>query len=193
MMSRLGSQLESLLLVAGRPLSFVSLAKIVSCSTDEVKEAIRDLEEHYNTKARGIHLMVNDGKAQLVTNPENKKIVAEFIKDETTGELTRPSLESLTIIAYRQPITKENLEQIRGVNCSLILRNLLMRGLVEPREEGLATTYTVTMDFLRFLGINRVEELPDYDKLHSHESVRAALEAAQQQKLAAAQQAQGGR
>ena len=72
--------------------------------------------------------------------------------------------------------------QIRGVNCSLILRNLLIRGLIEQHMErgGLATTYSVTMDFLRFLGVNKVEELPEFDTLHNHESLAAVLEQQQE-------------
>ncbi len=171
------SQLESILLVAGKPMSFAALTKLLACSSDELQTAIQELEERYNARTSGIHLMLNDDKIQLTTNPENKKLIADFIKDETTGELTKPSLETLTIIAYRQPISKEELEQIRGVNCSLIIRNLMIRGLIEAHEGrgGLATMYAVTMDFLRHLGINKVEELPDFEKLHSHESIQQLL------------------
>lgn len=174
----LTSKLESLLLVAGKPMAYATLTKLLSCSAVELKEAIAEMEGQYNQKGRGIHVLVNDQKVQFSTNPDNKALIADFIKDETTGELTKPSLETLTIIAYRQPVTKEELEQIRGVNCSLILRNLMIRGLVEAKEErgGLATTYSVTMDFVRFLGINKVEELPEFAKLHDHESLRQALE-----------------
>jgi segregation and condensation protein B len=176
-MNTLVSQLESLLLVAGKPMSFAVLAKLLNCSVPDLKGALKTLEDRYNAKDSGIHLMLNDDKVQLTTNPDNKKLIADFVKDETTGELTKPSLETLTIIAYRQPISKEELEQIRGVNCSLILRNLLIRGLIEAHESrgGLATLYAVSMDFLRYLGINKVEELPDFDKLHSHESIQQLL------------------
>lgn len=172
------SQLESLLLVAGKPMSFATLMKLLSCTKEELHEALRVLEDRYNAGDSGIHLMLNDEKVQLTTNPQNKRLIADFVKDETTGELTKPSLETLTIIAYRQPISKEELEQIRGVNCSLILRNLMIRGLIETHEGrgGLATMYAVSMDFLRFLGINKVEELPDFERLHSHESIQQLLE-----------------
>lgn len=172
------SAIESLLFISGKPMTFSMLAKLLSCSTQDVEASVRELEAYYNVKERGIHLMVNDGKVQFVTSPDNKSIVAAFIKDETTGELTKASLETLTIVAYRQPITKEALEQIRGVNCSSILRNLLIRGLIEAQESrgGLTATYAVTMDFLRYLGINRVEELPDFERLHTHESIMTVLE-----------------
>jgi len=69
----------------------------------------------------------------MTTAKESSEIVEKFLKEELTGEMTRPQLETLTIIAYRGPMTKMEIEQIRGVNCSLILRNLLMRGLVEAK------------------------------------------------------------
>ncbi len=180
-MNKRVSQLESLLLVAGKPLSFAVLAKLLECSIAELKEALQVLEDRYNAKDSGIHLMLNDDKVQLTTNPDNKSLIANFIKDETTGELTKPSLETLTIIAYRQPLSKEELEQIRGVNCSLILRNLMIRGLIEAHEGrgGLATLYAVSMDFLRYLGINKVEELPDFDKLHEAASIQQLLDRAE--------------
>src|SRR3989344_5631137 len=115
----LTSKLESLLLVVGKPMPYATLTKLLSCSADELKTAITEMEERYNQKGSGIHVLVNDQKVQFSTNPDNKPLIADFIKDETTGELTKPSLETLTIIAYRQPIAKQDLERIRGVNCSL--------------------------------------------------------------------------
>lgn len=177
-MSKRVSQIEGLLLVAGKPLALTTLAKTLNCSVDDIRAAAAELSQRYNRSESGIHCMFNDNKIQFITNPELKQLIAEFIKDETTGELTKPSLETLTIIAYRQPVTKEELEQIRGVNCSLILRNLLIRGLIESHEErgGLAVTYSASMDFLRFLGVHSVEELPDFERLRSHEAVTAVLE-----------------
>ena len=177
-MSKYSSLIESLLLIAGKPLVYSAISKALDCSTFDIKEAVKELSERYNTKESGIHLMINNNKVQLTTNPDNKKMIADYMKDETSGELTKPSLETLTIIAYRQPVTKEEIEQIRGVNCSLILRNLMIRGLIEAKEDrgGLTTNYSVTMDFLRFLGLNTVEELPDFAKLHEHESLQTALE-----------------
>ena len=93
------------------------------------------------------------------------------------GELTRPSIETLTIIAYRGPITKPEIEQIRGVNCSLILRNLLMRGLVEESEsvERLQPVYAISADFLRHLGLHAISDLPDYATLHGDEKISQLL------------------
>ena len=95
-----------------------------------------------------------------------------------SGELTPPSVETLTIIAYRVPITKPAIEQIRGVNCSLILRNLLIRGLIEEHEDKqrLQNTYTISFEFLRHLGVDRVEDLPQYIELHADEIVQQFIQ-----------------
>lgn len=176
----LSSKIESLLFVAARPMSMKRLAEACGASKEEVSAALDEIMAAYNVDGRGIRVLHNGSEVQLSTSPDNARLVQDFLKDETTGELTKPSLETLTIIAYRGPVFKAELEQIRGVNCSLILRNLLMRGLVEAQGEPYdpQTTFRVTMDFLRFLGVADVEELPEYDKLRSHENVVRVLEMA---------------
>ncbi|MFA5126397.1 MAG: SMC-Scp complex subunit ScpB [Patescibacteria group bacterium] len=171
------SCLESLLLVTAKPLSFRELANFLKVSENEIKDLVISLENKYNQADSGIHLAVNNKKVQFITNPSNAQILRDYFKDELSGELTNASLETLTIIAYRQPIAKEELEQIRGVNCSLILRNLLIRGLVEVQEEkaDLSPKYAVTMDFIKHLGINSVTELPDYEKLNSDANLEKLL------------------
>ncbi|MCG2700667.1 SMC-Scp complex subunit ScpB, partial [Candidatus Parcubacteria bacterium] len=96
---------------------------------------------------------------------------------ETTGELSRPSLESLTIIAYRGPVAKIDLDRIRGINCALILRNLLLRGLIEGKYDNKKkeTYYSVTFDFIKFLGINNIKELPDYERLNKDDTIDRML------------------
>ena len=172
------SQLESLLLVVSKPLAIKDLARLLSAKDKELEQAIKDMQEKYNQDDCGIHVAVNNKKIQLTTNPKNAKVLREYFKDQITSELTKPSLETLTIIAYRQPVSKEELEQIRGVNCSLILRNLLIRGFIESQEgqSGLVTNYSLTIDFLQHLGVNSVEELPDYEKLNSDENLQTLLQ-----------------
>lgn len=176
----LSSKIESLLFVANRPLTVKRLMEVCEASKDDVVKAIDELAAAYNASGRGVRILRNGNDVQMSTSPDNARLVQDYLKDETTGELTKPSLETLTIIAYRGPIMKAELEQIRGVNCSLILRNLLMRGLAEVQGEAgdPQATFRVTMDFLRFLGVSSVEELPDYDKLRSHENVVRVLEMA---------------
>ncbi|MEK9152673.1 MAG: SMC-Scp complex subunit ScpB [Patescibacteria group bacterium] len=179
-MSSLSSKIESILFIANRPMSVKKLAEIVGASREDVTAAIDELSSVHGQE-RGVRLMRNGSDVQLATAPENSGMIRDFLKDETTGELTKPSLETLTVVAYRGPIAKAELEQIRGVNCSLILRNLMMRGLVEATSEGPAPTYRVTMEFLRFLGVANIENLPDYDKLRSHENIVKLLESAKKE------------
>jgi segregation and condensation protein B len=170
---KLKSQIESLLFISAKPMTASKLASLTKAKEKEVKKAGDELVEEYKNNKRGVQIIKNGSKYQMASAPENSKLIQEFVNDETTGELSRPSLETLTIIAYRGPISKANLDRIRGVNCSLILRNLLLRGLIEvivDKSTG-DSFYSVTFDFIRFLGINDVSELPDYEKLHKDETV----------------------
>lgn len=166
----LQSQLESLLFVAIKPLSLKELVNLTSAKTKEIEEALEALTQEYVARGAGLALIKNNGQYQLTTAPDNAALIQEFLKDETSGELSQPSLEALTIIAYRGPIGKLELERIRGVNCSLIIRNLLLRGLIEEKYHKMTdeNQYTVTHDFIRFLGLGSLEELPDYKKLQSN-------------------------
>ena len=159
----LKAKIESILFIINRPLSTKKLAEILKDKKDKVEKVIDELAEKYNQEGSGIRVLRHGGSVQMATSPETAQTVQDFLKDETTGELTKPSLETLTIIAYRGPIAKTELEEIRGVNCSLILRNLMLRGLVEVRGEhgNPGAEYSVTMDFLRFLGVSGVENLPE--------------------------------
>ena len=172
-------KIESLLFVSDRPLSPGDILKTFGEDAPQVEEIEKELEEifkEYKEKNSGIAVIKNSGKYQMVSSPESVDVVQKFLNDETTGELTRPQLETLTIIAYRGPIGKIELEQIRGVNCSLVLRNLLMRGLVAEKNGEGELLYSVTMDFLKFLGLMSLEELPDYQKLHNNEIINQIIE-----------------
>jgi len=171
------SLLESLLFIAGKPMSIGKLAEILKTDKKELEQLLQELMQDYNESEKGVHVIKAGSSYQMVTSPRNSRIIKEFIKSEQTGELTKPSLETLTIIAYRGPITKVELEQIRGVNCSLIIRNLMIKGLIEAEEDKgkMATVYCITHDFMHFLGLNRVEELPDFQKLNSDENLKKLL------------------
>lgn len=173
----LRKQIESILFISNKPLTPKQLADICGADKSEVQKVINELKQEYNTENKGVRIIDHDNKVQMATTPESSEIVEKFLKEELTGEMTRPQLETLTIIAYRGPITKLDLEQIRGVNCSLILRNLMIRGLVEARlDKKISTTvYNVTMDFVRFLGLTSVKDLPDYERLSKHEVIENLL------------------
>lgn len=171
------SKIESLLFISAKPMSVKQISDLLKKPVKEVGEAGDELVGEYRTSGRGVQIIKNGSKLQMVSSPENAGAVRDFIKDETTGELSRPSLEALTIIAYRGPVSKIDLDRIRGVNCGLILRNLLLRGLVEAKNNKTKNEiyYTVTFDFIRFLGINDVKELPDYEKLSRDDSLERML------------------
>ena len=172
------SQVESILFVASKPLALKKISKAIGVPDSQVAEALGALVLKYNQPDSGVVILQNNDEWQMVSNPENKAVSEKFLKAELSGELTRPQLETLTVISYCGPITKPELEQIRGVNCGLILRNLLLRDLVKESEDpaNLLPTYEVTMEYLRHLGITSARELPDYETLHNHDYVIKMLE-----------------
>jgi segregation and condensation protein B len=174
----LSSKIESLLFISGRPMSARELADLTKEEVKNVEAAGEELIKKMAAGDNGMRLVKNGNSFQMVTSPDNSELVKQFVKDETTGELSRPSLETLTIIAYRGPVSKTDLDRIRGINCSLILRNLLIRGLIEVREDKKKdeSYYVITFDFLRFLGLNEVKELPDYERLSKDDTIDRLLE-----------------
>jgi segregation and condensation protein B len=177
MFMSLKSKIESLLFITTRPLSVNRIAEIVEGDKAEVKTELEKLFVEYNQPDRGVNLQKIDNDYQLITNAENSQMVAEFLKEEITGELTPASLETLTVIAYRGPITRAELELIRGVNCSIILRNLLIRGLIEEIDDkkNMVEKYQITFDFLKHLGLTEASQLPEYQHLNSAEALEQLL------------------
>lgn len=166
-MSLLFSHVQALLFASPKPLSVRQIAGHLGVSVDVAENALQELSRHMNTEASGIHLAHFPEGYQFVTNPSCADIVARLTKEEA-GELSRPSLETLTVIAYRGPLTRPEIEAIRGVQCSLILRNLLIRGLIVEREDAARgePVYTLSGDTLRYLGMHSEKELPDYEAFH---------------------------
>lgn len=174
----LKSKIESLLFISAKPLTANAMADLLKAEKKEVVKAADDLLGDYKNKDSGVQIIKDGTKYQMVSSPDNAKVIQEFIKDETTGELSKPSLEALTIIAYRGPVSKMDLDRIRGVNCALILRNLLIRGLIEGKfdKKKNETYYAATFDFIRFLGLNEIKDLPDYERLRAEDSLNKILE-----------------
>jgi len=173
----LKSQIESLLLVSNHPLTFKKLAQLTAGEQESIKKSVEELIKDYDREDKGINILADESQVQFITNAENSKLISKFIKEEITGELTRAQLETLTVIAYRGPITKPELEQIRGVNCAIILRNLLIRGLIneERNKKKMQNFYTISFDFMRHLGITELKQLPDYEKLNNDENLKNFL------------------
>ncbi|MFA5130170.1 MAG: SMC-Scp complex subunit ScpB [Patescibacteria group bacterium] len=168
-------QIEAILFAAARPLSIKRLAELSAVYVDDAEKALVELEARLVDS--GIMLQRAGNEVQLVTRPEHAEAVKQVLKDEIHGELSRPSLEALTILAYRGPLTRPELEQIRGVQSSMILRNLMLRGLIEEKEDVRLgqPLYNVSFDFLRHLGLSSVEELPKFEELRGHQNVTDVL------------------
>lgn len=176
-MNDVARHVESILFIAARPLTADKLAEYTGHGVGEVREALGFLIDKYQGGS-GIQLNRIGQSFQLATVAGSAGIVQRYLEEEEKKELTKPSLETLTIIAYRGPITKYELELIRGVHCGLILRNLLVRGLIESIEEKASgrILYQVTFDFLHYLGIRDTKELPEFERLSSDEHLKRVLE-----------------
>jgi segregation and condensation protein B len=163
----LSAILESILFVRSEPATLAELARLVKRSEDDVREALGELET--DLEGRGVVLLQGSGRYQLGSHPGNAAYIETLLEEELGGELSRPALETLAAIAYRGPIGRADIEYLRGVNCSFILRSLLLRGLIEKTEDGKdgrSFLYRVSFDFLRLLGVKRLEDLPHYGEYH---------------------------
>jgi len=171
-------ELESILFVSSQPLTIKKLSVSLNKSESEVSEAIENLKLKYNHDDSGVWIFAVDDEIRMGTNPGNAEVISSFVKNEVGGELTKPQLETLTVIAYRGPITRPELEQVRGVNCAIIIRNLIIRGLIEEKDdaEKLMPVYTISLDALSHLGVKTVEELPEYQTLRQHENIVQVVE-----------------
>ena len=129
----LSAQIESILFASSKPATVKRLAELTGSSADDVNAALADLSARLDTQGSGLMLQRNGHESQMVTRPEAADLVKTAVNAEASGELTRPQLEALTILSYRGPMTRPELEQIRGIQSSLILRNLTLRGLVEEK------------------------------------------------------------
>lgn len=170
-MNTIQANLEAILFAAGEPVEIKSLAAHFKKDSKEISREIEQLEEFYRERNRGLQLMRKANTIQLVSSAEHGKSVARFLNKKLQEPLSNAALEVLAVIAYRGPVTRAQIEHIRGVNCSFTLRNLAIRGIVERKEnpaDSRSYLYEVSFDFLRNCGLYSVEELPDYENLHNH-------------------------
>lgn len=173
----LKSKIESILFIAGKPMTPKKIGELLGVKETDIENALKELQAQYKEAQSGVGIFCTGAQWQMGTVGENAEVVAQYVKEEFSGELTRPQLETLTVIAYRGPISKAELEIIRGVSCGLILRNLMIRGLVDEEYDAKRkeTKYRISLEFVRHLGVSSVEELPEYEKLHGHEVIQTLL------------------
>lgn len=161
---QLGAALESLLFVSGRPLDRAELRKLLDVDDARLHEVLSYLEALLEEQERGIRLQRLGEQIQLVTAPENAQFVAALLGLPMTAKLTSAALETLSVIAYRQPITRGQIEAVRGVNSDRALASLLQHGLVvevgRAQTVGRPALFSTTAEFLQQFGLTSLEELP---------------------------------
>ena len=161
---KLSARLESLLFVAVDPVTPAQLAQASGCPEVEVNKALATLQQDYEEENRGLRLQRRDGRVLLVTNPAASQVVEDFLNLDMRVQFSAPALETLAIIAYLHPVTRAQVEAVRGVDCSGVLRKMLQQGLVEEFDRleapGRPIRYAVTDQFMQHFGLTSLEELP---------------------------------
>lgn len=167
----LDARVEALLFVAEEPPTIAQLARALEVPAEAIEEALNVLQERL--RERGLRLQRQGDRVQLVTAPEVAEDVRRFLGLSGSARLSTAALETLAIIAYRQPITRAEIEAIRGVNCDGVLRTLLAKGLIEEvgRAEGPGRPilYGTTMLFLQHFGLRSLADLPPLDGVAAEE------------------------
>lgn len=162
------AQLETLLFASGFPQDIDHIAKTLDIPTDDVLSAIDALETRYRSPESGLTIMHLGNSVQLGTKGEHALVIERLRKGELEETLSRAMLETLSVIAYRAPVTRADIDAIRGVNSNFTLRHLLIRGLIEREgnpHDSRGYIYRPTFDFLKVIGVEKITDLPEYDSL----------------------------
>ncbi|MAF59520.1 MAG: SMC-Scp complex subunit ScpB [Candidatus Pacebacteria bacterium] len=159
----LEQKLEAVLFFKGEPMKVDELSEILEVSDVNIREAANKLRE--SLKGRGLVLVEKEKAYALRTSSEVSEIIAKIKEEELTREIGKAGLETISVLLYKGPSTRAEIDYIRGVNSTFILRTLMIRGLVERvsnPKDARSFLYKPTFDLLTFLGISRIEELPNY-------------------------------
>ena len=159
----LRAAIEAILLVVDEPVDDVTIAQVVERPRDEVARALEALAEEYAGPDRGFELRAVAGGWRFYTRAECAPVVERFVMDGQQARLTQAALETLAVVAYRQPVSRARVSAVRGVNCDGVMRTLTTRGLVEDAgidSDSGATLYRTTSYFLERLGMSSIDELP---------------------------------
>ena len=160
----LRASLEAILLVVDEPVAEVVLAQVLERPREEIALEIRELAASYDAEGRGFDLREVAGGWRFYTREECAPVVERFVRDGQEVRLTQAALETLAVVAYRQPVSRARVSAVRGVNCDGVMRTLVLRGLVEEagtEHETGAILYRTTGYFLERLGLASLEDLPD--------------------------------
>lgn len=163
-MNDLEKNIEALLFVSGEGMAISKLSNILGKKDGEIEDSLTALKSHFD-KEHYLSILRDGDRVSLVTSSDVSKIVEDFAKEEFSGELTKAGLETLAVIAYKAPIKRSEIDYIRGVNSSFMLRSLLIRGLIErvrDPKDFRSYVYRISADFLKFLGLTSISDLPEY-------------------------------
>jgi segregation and condensation protein B len=160
-MNELHRSIEAILMVVDEPVSETTLAQVLEHTVEEIEVALTELIASF--EGRGFELKKINGGWRFYSHPDQSSVVERFVLDGQQSRLTQAALETLAVIAYRQPISRARVSAIRGVNVEAVMKTLVTRGLVEEagvEAESGAILYKTTSYFLERLGINSIEDLP---------------------------------
>jgi len=160
----LEQKIEAILFYKNEPVAIKDLAKILSEKEDDINRTIENLSK--NLENRGICLVSNKKEVSLATVPGMNEIIEKIAKDEMSKDIGKAGLETLAIVLYNGPISRREVDYIRGVNSAFILRNLCIRGLIEKetdQKDQRVFRYKSSLQLLAYLGIRQIEELPDFE------------------------------
>ncbi|BAL91297.1 putative transcriptional regulator [Actinoplanes missouriensis 431] len=161
--AELAAALESIMLVVDEPVGELQLAQVMEQPVERIARTLEDVSARYTAAGHGIDLRRVAGGWRLYTRPEYAPYVERFVLDGQSVRLTQAALETLSVVAYKQPVTRSRISAIRGVNCDGVMRTLVTRGLIEEcgtEPETGAYLYRTTVLFLEKLGLNSVDQLP---------------------------------
>lgn len=168
-LSELLASVEAILFVSGNPVNVAELAHSMNLTEGEMDAALAELAQSYVDGGRGIRLNRNGGEAYLSIDPAQARAVEAFLQPMKKQALSQAVMETLSVIAYRQPATRAEIEAVRGVKCDYSVQLLLKRGLIEEAGQretlGRPTEYRTTDKFLMHFGIESLDELPDISAL----------------------------
>jgi segregation and condensation protein B len=163
------SIIESLMFVSGEPLEIKQIASIIECSTKFTKELLKEMMNYYEKGPRGIKIINVNERYGLVTKSENSEYVEKLLGTNSRQSLSQAALETLAIIAYKQPITRIDIDEIRGVKSDRALTTLVEKGLIRESGRldmpGRPILYGTTEEFLKYFGLDNISNIPHLDEL----------------------------
>lgn len=161
------SIIESLLFVSGEPLEVKQISSIIECSVSFTEELLKEMSKLYEIESRGIRLINNKGNYSLATKSDNSTYIEKLLGINSRQGLSQAALETLAIIAYKQPITRIDIDEIRGVKSDRAIYTLVEKGLIKENGRldviGRPILYGTTQEFLKYFDLENIDQMPSID------------------------------